>query len=107
MELMQYVYDFYTHPCAFYPFLCSMMRATFAYGIKNKNMKRNVKQKAVEVYVEIENGVIDTYKSIETGVVNGYKAVENAVVGTYKKVEDSAVDFGKSLIEEYDKLRHK
>lgn len=38
-------------------------------------------------------------------MVNGYKAVENAAVGAYKKVESSAVNFGKSLIEEYDRQK--
>ena len=69
-------------------------------------MKKDLKTKAVKTYVGIEKGVVEGYKSIETGVVKGYKAVENAVVDGYKSVETAAVNFGNSLIEEYDK-QHK
>lgn len=89
------------------PFFASRYVLLLHPETKKKEKMKNVKKNAVETYVEIENGVIDTYKAIEKGVVNGYKTVENAVVGTYKKIENSAVDFGKSLLEEYDRLRQK
>jgi hypothetical protein len=70
-------------------------------------MKKDLKTKAVKTYVGIEKGVVEGYKSIETGVVKGYKAVENVVVDGYKSVETAAVNFGNSLVEEYDRLRQK
>lgn len=45
-------------------------------------------------------------KPRKKGVVDGYQAIEKGVVGTYKKIETAAVNFGNSLIEEYDK-QHK
>jgi hypothetical protein len=33
--------------------------------------------------------------------------VESGVVGAYKKIESSAVNFGNSLVEEYDKQQKK
>lgn len=56
---------------------------------------------------KIKETIVKTYVGIESGVVNGYKAVENGVVGAYKKIESSAVNFGNSLVEEYDRLRQK
>lgn len=56
---------------------------------------------------KIKETIVKTYVGIESGVVNGYKAVENGVVGAYKKIESSAVNFGNSLVEEYDRLRKK
>ena len=46
----------------------------------------------VEVYKNIESGVVGAYKNIETGVVDAYKAVEDTFVGAYRKVEDTMVD---------------
>lgn len=68
---------------------------------------RFMKEKLVKTYTSIENAVVDGYKAIENGVVGGYKAVEGAAVGAYKAVETSAVNFGKSLIEEYDRQKKK
>jgi hypothetical protein len=55
---------------------------------------------------KIKEKIVKSYVNIESGVVNGYQAIENGVVGTYKKIETAAVNFGNSLIEEYDK-QHK
>jgi hypothetical protein len=46
-----------------------------------------------------------TYKTIENAAVNSYKAVEKAAVGGYKKIEDKAVEFGRSLAEEYERQK--
>lgn len=62
-------------------------------------------QLAVKTYVNIENAVVNSYKAIENGVVSGYKAVESATVEAYKSVEDTAIYMGKSLMEEYDKIK--
>lgn len=58
-------------------------------------------------YAAIENGVVDAYKTIEERTVDSYKTIENGFVGAYKKIESSAVNFGNSLIEEYDRLKQK
>ncbi|MBO5901573.1 MAG: hypothetical protein J6Q36_04055 [Alistipes sp.] len=55
---------------------------------------------------KIKEKIVKSYVNIESGVVNGYQAIEKGVVGTYKKIETAAVNFGNSLIEEYDK-QHK
>jgi hypothetical protein len=55
---------------------------------------------------KIKEKIVKSYVNIESGVVNGYQAIEKGVVGTYKKIETAAVNFGISLIEEYDK-QHK
>lgn len=55
---------------------------------------------------KIKEKIVKSYVNIESSVVNGYQAIENSVVGTYKKIETAAVNFGNSLIEEYDK-QHK
>jgi hypothetical protein len=55
---------------------------------------------------KIKEKIVKSYVNIESGVVNGYQAIENGVVETYKKIETAAVNFGNSLIEEYDK-QHK
>ena len=52
---------------------------------------------------KIKEKIVKSYVNIESGVVNGYQAIEKGVVGTYKKIETAAVNFGNSLIEEYDK----
>lgn len=54
---------------------------------------------------KIKEKIVKSYVNIESGVVNGYQAIEKGVVGTYKKIETAAVNFGNSLIEEYDKQR--
>ena len=54
---------------------------------------------------KIKEKIVKSYVNIESGVVNGYQAIENGVVGTYKKIETAAVNFGNSLIEEYDKQK--
>ena len=50
---------------------------------------------------------VDAYKTIEERTVDSYKTIENGFVGAYKKIESSAVNFGNSLIEEYDRLKQK
>ena len=55
---------------------------------------------------KIKEKIVKSYVNIESGVVNSYQAIEKGVVGTYKKIETAAVNFGNSLIEEYDK-QHK
>ncbi|MBO5830966.1 MAG: hypothetical protein J6R01_05120 [Alistipes sp.] len=55
---------------------------------------------------KIKEKIVKSYVNIESGVVDGYQAIEKGVVGTYKKIETAAVNFGNSLIEEYDK-QHK
>ena len=55
---------------------------------------------------KIKEKIVKSYVNIESGVVNGYQSIEKGVVGTYKKIETAAVNFGNSLIEEYDK-QHK
>lgn len=70
-----------------------------------KEIKEQIVQGAVKTYVNIENAVVNSYKAIENGVVNSYKAVESATVEAYKSVEDTAVYMGKSLMEEYDKIK--
>jgi hypothetical protein len=55
---------------------------------------------------KIKEKIVKSYVNIESGVVNGYQAIEKGVVETYKKIETAAVNFGNSLIEEYDK-QHK
>ena len=55
---------------------------------------------------KIKEKIVKSYVNIESGVVDGYQAIETGVVGTYKKIETAAVNFGNSLIEEYDK-QHK
>lgn len=55
---------------------------------------------------KIKEKFVKSYVNIESGVVDGYQAIEKGVVGTYKKIETAAVNFGNSLIEEYDK-QHK
>ena len=55
---------------------------------------------------KIKEKIVKSYVNIESGIVNGYQAIEKGVVGTYKKIETAAVNFGNSLIEEYDK-QHK
>ena len=55
---------------------------------------------------KIKEKIVKSYVNIESGVVDGYQAIEKGVVGTYKKIETAAVNFGYSLIEEYDK-QHK
>ena len=69
-------------------------------------MATKIKEKIVKSYVNIESGVVDGYQAIEKGVVDGYQAIEKGVFVTYKKIETAAVNFGNSLIEEYDK-QHK
>ena len=69
-------------------------------------MKKS-KEKLVKTYASIESSVVNGYKKVEAGVVNGYQAVEDTVVYAYKKIESSAVNLGKSLVEEYDKLQQK
>lgn len=54
---------------------------------------------------KIKEKIVKSYVNIESGVVNGYQAIEKGVVGTYKKIETAAVNFGNSLIEEYDKQK--
>ena len=56
---------------------------------------------------KVKETIVKTYVGIESGVVNGYKKVESGVVGAYKKIESSAVNFGNSLVEEYDKQQKK
>lgn len=56
---------------------------------------------------KVKETIVKAYVSIESGVVNGYKRVESGVVGAYKKIESSAVNFGNSLVEEYDKQQKK
>lgn len=56
---------------------------------------------------KVKETIVKAYVGIESGVVNGYKKVESGVVGAYKKIESSAVNFGNSLVEEYDKQRKK
>ena len=58
-----------------------------------------------KTYKGIKDTVVGSYDAIENGVVGGYKAVENTAVGAYKAVETAAVDFGRSLVEEYDRLK--
>ena len=55
---------------------------------------------------KIKEKIVKSYVNIESGVVDGYQAIEKGVVETYKKIETAAVNFGNSLIEEYDK-QHK
>lgn len=55
---------------------------------------------------KIKEKIVKSYVNIESGVVDGYQAIEKGVIGTYKKIETAAVNFGNSLIEEYDK-QHK
>lgn len=55
---------------------------------------------------KIKEKIVKSYVNIESGVIDGYQAIEKGVVGTYKKIETAAVNFGNSLIEEYDK-QHK
>lgn len=55
---------------------------------------------------KIKEKIVKSYVNIESGIVDGYQAIEKGVVGTYKKIETAAVNFGNSLIEEYDK-QHK
>lgn len=46
-------------------------------------------------------------KDLKTKAVKTYVGIENAVVEGYKSVETAAVNFGNSLVEEYDRLRQK
>lgn len=69
--------------------------------LKNEIMKK----KLVKTYKGIEEAVVGGYQAIENGVVSGYKAVENSAVGAYKAVETTAVNFGRSLVEEYDRQK--
>ena len=46
--------------------------------------------------------LVKTYKGIEEAVVGGYQVLENGVVSGYKAIENTAVNFGRSLVEEYD-----
>ena len=55
---------------------------------------------------KIKEKIVKSYVNIQSGVVDGYQAIEKGAVGTYKKIETAAVNFGNSLIEEYDK-QHK
>ena len=55
---------------------------------------------------KIKEKIVKSYVNIESGVVDGYQAIEKGVIETYKKIETAAVNFGNSLIEEYDK-QHK
>lgn len=52
---------------------------------------------------KVKKGVVKAYVNVENAVVGSYKAIENAAVGGYKKIENKAVEFGHSLIEEYDR----
>lgn len=54
---------------------------------------------------EVKEGVVETYISIENAVVDSYKTIEKAAVGGYKKIEDKAVEFGRSLAEEYGRQK--
>ena len=87
----------------------TMQKWCFIYILKyyKSTIMAKVKEKIVKTYTEIESGVVNGYKRVETGVVEGYQAIEDGVVGAYKKIESSAVNFGNSLVEEYDKLRKK
>ncbi len=70
-------------------------------------MTKKITKATVKGYAAIENGVVNAYNTIEEITVNSFKTIENGVVGAYKKIESSAVNFGNSLIEEYDKLKQK
>lgn len=54
---------------------------------------------------KVKEGVVKAYVSIENAVVGSYKAIENAAVGGYKAIENKAVEFGHSLVEEYDRQK--
>lgn len=54
---------------------------------------------------KVKEGVVKAYVNVENAVVGSYKAIENAAVGGYKKIEDKAVEFGHSLVEEYDRQK--
>lgn len=68
-------------------------------------MTKSIKKGAVKAYVGIENAVVGGYKAVETRTVESYKAVEDAFVGAYKAIETKAVNFGRSLVEEYDRQK--
>lgn len=76
------------------------------YAILLQREKYNIKKSTI-MTKKVKETIVKAYVGIESGVVNGYKKVESGVVGAYKKIESSAVNFGNSLVEEYDKQRKK
>ena len=76
------------------------------YAILLQREKYNIKKSKI-MTKKVKETIVKAYVGIESGVVNGYKRVESGVVGAYKKIESSAVNFGNSLVEEYDKQQKK
>jgi hypothetical protein len=76
------------------------------YAILLQRENYNIKKSTI-MTKKVKETIVKAYVGIESGVVNGYKKVESGVVGAYKKIESSAVNFGNSLVEEYDKQQKK